>query len=49
MVYNHINPKIKIKILKNSGSYLNKGDVLIALEGPVRDILRGQRIVENFF
>lgn len=48
MVYNHINPKLKIKVLKESGSYLNRGDVLIALDGPVRDILRGQRVVENF-
>ena len=47
-VYNLINPKLKIKVLKESGSFCNRGDVILALDGPVRDILRGQRVVENF-
>ena len=47
-VYNIINPKLKIKVLKESGSFCNRGDVIMALDGPIRDILRGQRVVENF-
>ena len=47
-VYNLINPKLKIKVLKESGSFCNRGDVIMALDGPVRDILKGQRVVENF-
>lgn len=47
LVYQLINPKIKIRILKESGCFVSRGDVLATIEGPVRDILRGQNMVVN--
>lgn len=48
MIFHQLNNKIKIRILKESGSYLNRGDVIASIEGPIRDILRGERVALNF-
>ena len=47
-VYRQINPKIKLDILRDNGSFVNRGDVIASIEGPMRDILRGERVALNF-
>lgn len=47
-VFRQINPKIKMNILKPNGSFVNRGDVIASIEGPMRDILRGERVALNF-
>lgn len=47
-VFRQINPKIKMEILKNNGTFVNRGDVIASIEGPMRDILRGERMALNF-
>lgn len=47
-VFRLINPKIKMEILKPNGSFVNRGDVIASIEGPMRDILRGERVALNF-
>lgn len=42
-----INPKIKMEVLKPNGSFVNRGDVIASIEGPMRDILRGERVALN--
>ena len=38
----------KDKILKANGTFVNRGDVIATIEGPMRDILRGERVALNF-
>lgn len=47
-VFKQINPRIKIEILKANGTFVNRGDVIATIEGPMRDILRGERVALNF-
>ena len=47
-VFKQINPRIKMEILKASGTFVNRGDVIATIEGPMRDILRGERVALNF-
>lgn len=47
-VYRQINPKIKLEILRDNGTFVNRGDVIASIEGPMRDILRGERVALNF-
>lgn len=47
-VFRQINPKIKMEILKPNGTFVNRGDVIASIEGPMRDILRGERVALNF-
>lgn len=47
-VYRQINPKIKLDILRDNGTFVNRGDVIASIEGPMRDILRGERVALNF-
>lgn len=47
-VFRQINLKIKMEILKNNGTFVNRGDVIASIEGPMRDILRGERVALNF-
>lgn len=47
-VFRLINPKIKFNILRENGSFVNRGDVIASIEGPMRDILRGERVALNF-
>lgn len=43
-IYNIINPKIEVTILKDEGSYLNRGDAIVSLKGRMIDILRASRV-----
>lgn len=47
-VFKQINPHIKMEILKANGTFVNRGDVIATIEGPMRDILRGERVALNF-
>lgn len=47
-VFKQINPRIKMEILKANGTFVNRGDVIATIEGPMRDILRGERVALNF-
>ena len=47
-VFRQINPKIKMEILTDNGTFVNRGDVIASIEGPMRDILRGERVALNF-
>ncbi len=47
-VFRQINPKIEFNILKDNGTFVNRGDVIASIEGPMRDILRGERVALNF-
>lgn len=47
-VFRIINPKIKVNVLRENGSFVNRGDVIASIEGPMRDILRGERVALNF-
>ena len=37
-----------MEILKDNGTFVNRGDVIASIEGPMRDILRGERVALNF-
>ena len=47
-VFKQFNPRIKMEILKANGTFVNRGDVIATIEGPMRDILRGERVALNF-
>lgn len=47
-VFKQINSRIKMEILKANGTFVNRGDVIATIEGPMRDILRGERVALNF-
>lgn len=47
-VFKHINPKIKFSIHKPNGTYVNRGTSIATVSGPMRDILRGERVALNF-
>lgn len=47
-VFKQINPRIKMEILKANGTFVNRGVVIATIEGPMRDILRGERVALNF-
>lgn len=47
-VFKQINPRIKMEILKANGTFVNRGDVIATIEGPMRDILRGEIVALNF-
>ena len=43
-----IDKKIKIKIKKNEGSQIKKGDLIATVEGNIKNILIGERVALNF-
>lgn len=47
-IYKMINKKIEFGILKPNGAFVNRGDVIAYVRGPLRDILRGERVALNF-
>ncbi len=48
LVFKKINPKINYTILKKDGEYINRGDVICVITGPMHDILRGEKLALNF-
>lgn len=47
-IYKIINKKIEFGILRNNGSFVNRGDVIAYVRGPMKDILRGERVALNY-
>lgn len=47
-IYKIINKKIEFGILRNNGSFVNRGDVIAYVRGPIKDILRAERVTLNF-
>lgn len=47
-VFRTVNPKIVFEIWKENGSYVARGDVIALVNGPMADILRGERVALNF-
>lgn len=43
-----INPRINFTIHKPNGKYVTRGMVIATVSGPMRDILRGERVALNF-
>lgn len=48
MVYKKINPKISFKILKEDGSFVNRGDVICVMSGLMNDLYKGEALALNF-
>lgn len=48
IVYNYINPDIKIEIFKKDGDLVSKGDIILKLYGIPLSITEGERISLNF-
>ena len=46
-LYNLINPNIEVTILKEDGTFLNRGDAIVSLKGRMIDILRGSRVASS--
>lgn len=42
------NKKIEFGIIRNNGSFVNRGDVIAFVRGPIKDILRAERVALNF-
>lgn len=47
-IYKIINKKIQFEALRKNGSFVNRGDVIAYVRGPVKDILRAERVTLNF-
>lgn len=47
-VFKLVNKKIEFKALRTDGQYVNRGDVIAYVRGPMRDILRAERVALNF-
>ena len=48
IVYKKINPKIQFKILKEDGSFVNRGDVICVMSGSMNDLYKGETLALNF-
>lgn len=47
-VFKMVNKKIEFNVLRKDGEYVNRGDVIAYVRGPMRDILRVERVALNF-
>lgn len=47
LFYKKLSPKISFKILKENGKFVNRGDVICVISGPIYEILRGEQISIN--
>ncbi|MCT2537973.1 carboxylating nicotinate-nucleotide diphosphorylase [Aquibacillus koreensis] len=45
--YRLLHPEIQVTLFKNDGDNLEKGDVIATVQGPVRDLLTGERVILN--
>lgn len=48
LIYEEIDPSVKVSLLKKDGSNINSGDRLSKIEGHTRSVLSGERVVLNF-
>jgi nicotinate-nucleotide pyrophosphorylase (carboxylating) len=47
-VFRRVDPKLKVRIARGSGTRLRKGDTVIEIAGAVRSILSAERVALNF-
>lgn len=47
-IFKRSSSKIGFKILKNDGEYVNRGDVICVISGPINDILKVEKLALNF-
>ncbi len=47
-VFAQLNPAIKVTAIKTEGAGLHQGDFLAEIQGPVQEILTGERVALNF-
>lgn len=48
LVFRKLSSKIDFAILKSDGSYVNRGDVICAMTGPIDEMLRGESLALSF-
>ncbi len=46
--FRHVDPAINVRIEKDDGARVVKGDVILSIEGPTRGILSAERVALNF-
>src|SRR6266853_99203 len=47
-VFRRVDPKLKVRVVRKSGSRVAKGATVLEISGPVRSILTGERVALNF-
>lgn len=47
-LYHQINPNLDVEILKEEGTYINKGDAIASVKGKMVDVLKGSNIAINY-
>ena len=47
-VFRRVDPKLKVRVVRKSGSRVTKGATVLEISGPVRSILTGERVALNF-
>ena len=47
-VFRRVDPKLKVRIVRESGTRVVKGNTVLEVSGPVRSILTGERVALNF-
>jgi len=46
-IFHHIDPNLQVKILVTDGTAVKVGDIVLTVSGPVRSILKGERLALN--
>ncbi len=46
-IFHHIDPNLQVKILVTDGTPVKVGDIVLTVSGPVRSILKGERLALN--
>ena len=47
-VFRRVDPKLKVRVVRESGGRVAKGATVLEISGPVRSILTGERVALNF-
>lgn len=47
-VFRRVDPKLKVRVVRESGTHVVKGSTVLEISGPVRSILTGERVALNF-
>lgn len=47
-VFRRVDRKLKVKIIRNDGAHLKRGDTILEISGRTRSILTGERVALNF-
>ena len=47
-VFRRVDPQLKVRVVREDGAALAKGDTVLEISGPVRSILTAERVALNF-